>query len=70
MLQALHPDPDEATLLQVIRPEEFERQSHRAFEEGLEVEDDVWHRLKQLAGRTLVEATEESRAHGAGEGAD
>jgi LDH2 family malate/lactate/ureidoglycolate dehydrogenase len=70
MLQALHPDPDEATLLQVIRPEEFERQSHLAWQQGLEVEDDVWWRLKELAGRTLVEASEESRARGAGENAD
>ncbi len=70
MLQSLHPDPEEATLLQVIPPEEFARQSRRVWEEGLEVDDDVWWRLKELAGRTLVESSDSSRARGAGEGAD
>lgn len=70
MLQALHPDPDEATLLKVVRPEELERQSHLAFEQGLDVDDEVWWQLKGLAGRTLVEASEESRARGAGEQAE
>ena len=70
MLQSLHPDPEEATLLQVIGPEDFERQSNRVWKEGLEVEDDVWFRLKELSGRTLVEDTEESRRRGAGEGAE
>ena len=70
MLQSLHPDPEEATLQQVVRPEDFERQSNRVWEDGLQVEDDVWNRLKELSGRTLVEATEESRNRGAGEGAE
>lgn len=69
MLQSLHPDPEEATLLQVLGPEDFERQSRRVWEHGLQVDDDVWARLKELSGRTLVEETEESRRRGAGEGA-
>lgn len=70
LLQSLHPDPEEATLLQIVTPEEFERQSLTVWEQGLEVEDDVWWRLKELASRTLVESSEASREHGAGEGAD
>lgn len=68
MLQSLHPNPDEATLLQVLGPEDFERQSRRVVEEGMEVEDAVWHRLKELSALTLVESTEASRQRGAGEG--
>ena len=38
----------------------------RAIDLGLEVPDEPWHRLEQLAARTLVPATEESRVRGAG----
>jgi len=69
MLQSLHPDPEEATLLQVLGPEDFEQQSRRVWSEGLEVEDAVWKQLKELSNRTLVEETEESRRRGAGEDA-
>lgn len=67
MLQSLHPDPEEATLLQVLGPEDFERQSRRVWDEGLDVDEAVWKRLKELSSLTLVEETEESRRKGAGE---
>jgi len=70
MLQALHPDPEEATLLEVLGPEDFEKQSQLVWEQGMEVDDDVWLRLKELSGRTLVEESEQSRLRGAGEGAE
>lgn len=69
MLQSLHPDPEEATLLQVLGPADFERQSRRVWEEGLEVGDAAWKQLKELSNRTLVEETEQSRRRGAGEDA-
>lgn len=68
MLQSLHPNPDEATLLQVLGPEDFQRQSRRVFASGMEVDDAVWNRLKELSALTLVESTETSRQRGAGEG--
>lgn len=68
MLQSLHPDPAEATLLQVLAPEDFEAESQKVWEHGMEVEADVWSRLKELSARTLVDPSEESRATGAGEG--
>ncbi|MNT25184.1 hypothetical protein D3C72_1606910 [compost metagenome] len=37
---------------------------------GLQVNDEVWAQLKKLGERVLVESTEESRRHGAGEGSD
>jgi len=70
MLQSLHPDPEEATLLEAIVPEDFARQSRRVWDEGMDVDDDVWHRLKTLSDRTLVEPSEASRRRGAGEDAD
>lgn len=69
MLQSLHPGPEEATLLQVLGPEDFEQQSRRVWSEGLEVDEELWARLKALADRMLVEESEESRRRGAGEGA-
>lgn len=69
MLQSLHPDPEEATLLQVLEPADFERQSERVWKQGLEVDEAVWAQLKKLAERTLVEETEQSRRRGAGEDA-
>lgn len=69
MLQSLHPDPEEATRLQVLGPEDFERQSRRVWSEGLEVDDAVWNQLRELSSRMLVEETEESRRRGAGEDA-
>ncbi len=68
MLQSLHPNPDEANLLQVLDPEDFQRQSRRVLDEGMEVDEDLWARLKDLSALTLVEATEASRLRGAGEG--
>lgn len=68
MLQALHPNPDEATLLQVLGPEEFALQSRRVLESGMEVDDDIWKKLKDLSALTLVESTEASHLSGAGEG--
>lgn len=68
MLQSLHPDPEETTLLQALTPADFEQESRAVWERGMEVDEGVWSRLKQLAARTLVEATEESRRRGAGEG--
>lgn len=70
MLQALYPDPEEATLLQVLGPEDFRRQSTHVLDHGMEVDEDLWRRLKDLSALTLVEATEDSRARGAGEGSD
>jgi len=67
MLQALYPDPEEATLLQVLGPEDFERQSRRVLEQGMEVDDDLWQRLKDLSALNLVESSETSRQRGAGE---
>lgn len=69
MLQSLHPDPEEAGLLQELGPGDFERQSRRVWNEGLEVDEELWARLKTLAGRMLVEESEESRRRGAGEDA-
>lgn len=69
MLQSLHPDPEEATLLQALDPEDFARQSRRVWDEGLEVDQALWRLLKGLADRTLVEETEQSRRRGAGEDA-
>ncbi|MDZ7786630.1 MAG: Ldh family oxidoreductase [Halofilum sp. (in: g-proteobacteria)] len=69
MLQSLHPDPEEATLLEALGPADFEGKSRKVWESGLEVDDDVWARLKGLAARTLVAASESSRRRGAGEGA-
>jgi LDH2 family malate/lactate/ureidoglycolate dehydrogenase len=69
MLQSLHPDPEEATLLRVLAPEDLEAESRKVWDAGMDVDEDVWARLKTLAARTLVEATEESRARGAGEDA-
>lgn len=69
MLQSLHPDPEEATLLESLGPEDFEKQSKRVWTEGLEVDDELWARLKELSNRTLVEETEQSRRRGAGEDA-
>jgi len=67
MLQTLHPDPEEATLLQVLGPEDFERQSRRVWQEGMEVGEAAWKQLKDLSSLTLVEESEESRNRGAGE---
>ena len=47
--------------------EDLERQRDQALVEGLEVDDELWHTLKTLANRLLVEATESSRS-GAGAG--
>lgn len=69
MLQSLHPAPEEASLLQELVPEDFERQSRRVWNEGLEVDEELWARLKMLADRMLVEESEESRRRGAGEDA-
>lgn len=68
MLQALHPDPEDAKLLEMLAPEDFERQSRRVWDEGMEVDEGLWQRLKELSARMLVEATELSRLRGAGEG--
>jgi len=70
MLQSLHPDPEEATLLESVTPEDFAAQSQRVWQEGLEVDEAVWARLKELSGHTLVEPSEISRRRGAGEDAD
>jgi hypothetical protein len=50
-----------------LAPEDFEAESQKVWEHGMEVEADVWSRLKDLAARTLVEPAEESRATGAGD---
>jgi LDH2 family malate/lactate/ureidoglycolate dehydrogenase len=68
MLQALYPDPEEATLLQVLGPDDCQRQSRHVLDHGMEVDDALWQRLKELSALTLVESSEESRARGAGEG--
>jgi len=68
MLQALYPDPEEATLLQVLGPDDFQRQSRHVLDHGMEVDDALWQRLKDLSALTLVESSEDSRARGAGEG--
>ena len=70
MLQSLHPDPEEATLLQALHPDDFREQSRRVWSDGMEVDEDLWARLKKLADRMLVEESEESRRRGAGEGAE
>lgn len=57
MLQSLHPDPAEATLLEVLGPEDFERKSHDVWQHGMEVDEAVWARLKELSARTQVEQT-------------
>jgi LDH2 family malate/lactate/ureidoglycolate dehydrogenase len=43
---------------------------YHTFVGGLEVDDEVWARLKKLGERVLVESTEESRRRGAGESSD
>jgi LDH2 family malate/lactate/ureidoglycolate dehydrogenase len=48
--------------------EDLERHRDRALVEGLEVDDQLWHTLKALADRLLVEASVGSRT-GAGAGA-
>lgn len=70
MLQRLYPDPEEATLLEVLHPEDFEHESRHVFDHGMEVDEELWQWLRDLSARTLVESTEESRTRGAGEAAD
>jgi LDH2 family malate/lactate/ureidoglycolate dehydrogenase len=69
LLESLNVGSDDATLLEVVEPGGFERQARRALDEGLDVDADVWNRLKSLADRTLVEDTPPSRQQGAGESA-
>lgn len=54
MLQSLHPDPDEATLLEVLEAADFERKTRDVWQHGMEVDESVWVRLKVLAARTQV----------------
>jgi len=68
LLQSLHPDPEEVTLLEALGPEDFERESEAAWQAGMEVDDDVWARLKELFGRTQVEQDEGTYQPYPGEG--
>jgi len=68
LLQSLHPDPEEATLLQALEPGDFEVQSREVWEQGMEVDPEIWARLKELAARTLVESTDRAYQPDPGEG--
>lgn len=66
LLPSLRSDYPLNDLLHQSETELFSRRD-RALAEGIEVDPDLWRRLKQLADRLLVEATENSRS-GAGAG--
>lgn len=53
-----------------IQPEKFRQRALAHWEEGIEVEEQIWQRLTILAKEVLVEATDASRQRGAGEEAD
>lgn len=68
LLQTLHPDPEEAALLQALGPDDFELESRAVWEQGMDVDDAIWSRLKELAARTLVESTDRAYQPYPGEG--
>ncbi len=68
LLQTLHPEPAESTLLQALGPDDFERKSREVWEQGMDVDDETWARLKALAARTLVESTDRAYQPYPGEG--
>lgn len=68
LLQTLHPAPEEATLLQALGPPDFELKSREVWEQGMDVDADIWARLKALAARTLVESSDRAYQPYPGEG--
>lgn len=68
LLQTLHPDPEEATLLEALGPHDFKDKSREVWECGLDVDESIWTRLKELAARTLVESTDRAYQPYPGEG--
>lgn len=68
LLQTLHPEPAESTLLQALGPDDFERQSRTVWERGMDVDETTWARLKALAARTLVESSDRAYQPYPGEG--
>jgi LDH2 family malate/lactate/ureidoglycolate dehydrogenase len=67
MLPAAPTDHPSIELLEMVTTEEFDARSRRAWDQGIEVEPELWQQLKTLAGTKLVEATDASRTRGAGE---
>lgn len=67
MLPAAPADHSAIELLEMVTAEEFDARSRRAWDQGVDVDRWVWQELKSLADRKLVEATDASRARGAGE---
>lgn len=70
LTQSLHPNPAGTGLLELLEPDDFREQSRKVWNEGIEIDEATWTRLKALADRMLVEESDESRRRGAGEQAD
>jgi len=51
-------------------PTQLQEQRTEHLEQGIEIDERLWAQLQHLAKRVLVEATEESRQRGAGEGSE
>lgn len=68
LLGSLHPDPGEVTLLEALDPDDFERKSRQVWQHGMEVDEAVWDRLKELFARTQVEQTDRAYQPYPGEG--
>ena len=58
---------DTFELLEEITPNELAARSRLAWDQGVDVDADLWSKLQALAAVKLVESTPESRARGAGE---
>ncbi|AGY91189.1 hypothetical protein SPICUR_00820 [Spiribacter curvatus] len=66
MLPAASADHPSIERLETVTAEEFNARSRRAWDQGVDIDPQIWGELKVLAQRKLVEATAESRARGAG----
>lgn len=67
LMPARDPAANAFELLEEITPNELAARSRLAWDQGVDVDPDLWSKLQTLAAVKLVEATPESRARGAGD---